>query len=235
MGATTKYLRYALMAEVFRYPTEGFGDRMRSVDAMLATHYPETVHVFERFLDWATTTPLHDMEEVYARTFHVQAICYLDLGFVLFGEDYKRGEFLVNMKREQAMADNDCGCELPDNLVNVLTLLPLLKDSAFRDELAGRIMIPSLRRMLQEFSDTRTVLREKMLKRKHNAILLADRTDGNIYKNALEALLVMLTADHVDLGMLDARPQGDPLHAAAPMGCGTCAEPHHSTPIPTKP
>ena len=66
-------------------------------------------------------------QEYYISTFDVQAICFLDIGYVLFGEDYKRGIFLVNIKKEQIKAGNDCGSELPDHLPNILTLLPKMQ------------------------------------------------------------------------------------------------------------
>jgi hypothetical protein len=45
------------------------------------------------------------------------------LGYVLFAEDYKRGDFLVKVKNEQRKVNNDCGEELADNLPNILTLM----------------------------------------------------------------------------------------------------------------
>lgn len=53
---------------------------------------------------------------------------HLDLGYVMFGEDYKRGAFLLNMQIEQQKINNDCGTDLPDNICNVLDLMTLSKD-----------------------------------------------------------------------------------------------------------
>ncbi|MCO6481793.1 MAG: hypothetical protein J5I62_03260 [Flavobacteriales bacterium] len=222
------YQQYALMAELFRYPGEGLRDHVVEAYAMLCRHYPRAAATVRPFVDWVNATDVHRVEEIFSRTFHVQAICYLDLGFVLFGEDYKRGEFLVNMKREQAAAGNPCGEELADNLANVLTLLPLLKDDAFRAELAGRVLMPALRRMLAEFSPRKTELRTKMLRRKHKALIMDGQADINVYHAALSALFHMLEEDFTEVGLGDYRPQGiDPLYAAAPASdCNTCSIPH---------
>jgi nitrate reductase assembly molybdenum cofactor insertion protein NarJ len=231
MIATQTYLQYALMAEVFKYPSADTKARIPEVLSVLKEDYPEAALAIERYSAWIRDTDQWEIEEVYAKTFHVQATCYLDLGYVIFGEDYKRGEFLVNMKREQVEAGNDCGPELPDNLANVLTLLPRLKDAELRDELAGQVMMPALRMMLKEFGEQRMRIRTSMLKKKHNALILEDQRNGNIYKDAIEALLLMLTNDFEEVALHQVQPQTDPLRAAAPVSdCGTCNITH----IPVK-
>lgn len=221
--------RYAVMAGLFRYPGPALPQAVRDCRAMLHTDCPEALPDLERFAHWVEHTSLYDQEEIFTRTFHVQAICFPDLGYVIFGEDYKRGEFLVNMQREQAEAQNDCGGELPDNLVNVLTLLPLMKDYALRDELCVRIVLPALRIMLKEFDQGRLDLREKMLMRKHKAIVLQGTKDGNIYGNALSALLTLLLSEHIEVeNHVNELPASQAfIHGAAT--CGTCSTPHHKT------
>ncbi|MBK7240967.1 MAG: hypothetical protein IPI00_12505 [Flavobacteriales bacterium] len=110
---------------------------------MLKATFTDAVPDIERFAAWWTWIPLYDQEEIFTRTFHVQCHLFPYLGYASW-EDYKRGEFLVNMKREQTSAKNDCeGGITSDNLVNVLTLLPLMKDRAICDELRVRIVMPS--------------------------------------------------------------------------------------------
>lgn len=223
MIATQTYQQYALMGDIFKYPTKDIKSQVFDVVSMMRAQYPEAAEALTRYSDWINETEQFEIEEVYAKTFHVQAICYLDLGFVIFGEDYKRGEFLVNMKREQAAVNNDCGEELPDNLGSVLTLLPKIEDENFREELAGRVMIPALRMMLKEFGERRMQMREKMLKKKHSALILEGQRHGNIYKDAIEALLIMLNTDFKEVAIAEVKPNVDPLQAAAPVSdCGTC-------------
>ncbi len=227
MSLKHPYGQYGLMADVFKYPEAGLKQRVQEISTMLKIDYPEATEAFARYFDWVSETPLHEMEEVYAKTFHVQAICYLDLGYVIFGEDYKRGEFLVNMKREQEEAGNDCGDELPDNLASVLSLFPKLTDENFREDLAGRVMIPALGKMLQEFGAQRMELKEKFLKKKHSALIMQGQRHGNIYKDALETLLVMLKNDFTEVAIMEVAPKTDPLSAPAPVdSCGTCTVTH---------
>ena len=100
------------------------------------------------------------LEELYTRTFDIQAPCTLDVGYVLFGEDYKRGHFLVKMHELQNQYENDCGTELADHLPNILTLLEKMKetDPEQAEDLVKKIVLPALEKMLQRFSaDTENI------------------------------------------------------------------------------
>ena len=194
--------QYFILSELFKYPKEGYQDRINECMFMLKEKYPEAAKSFERFYDYMKDKTLYEIEEVFGFTFHIQAICFLDVGYVLFGEDYTRGEFLVNMKAEQAKIGHDCEEELADNLPHVLQLMAISEDQPFVEELAVRAVIPALEKMLVEFKASRTELRKKIMKKKQKAIIMEDIVEGNIYQNALQALLVVLQTDFkgIDFG-----------------------------------
>lgn len=213
-----------MLAEVFKYPSAQLHKEVSSCSELLEKQYPIAFADFRKFANWVENTPLDEMEEVFTKTFHIQAICYLDLGFVLFGEDYKRGEFLVNMKKEQKDAGNDCGDELPDNLVNVLTLIPKLKDEQFIADLVVMVIKPAIEMMLKEFESARMELKTKILRKKHKAILLEDQKDGNIYQYVLRALLEVFNKDFE--GVDYKKPEKGFVPAVAGFGvadCGGCS------------
>ena len=106
------------------------------------------------------------------KTFDVQAVCSLDIGYVLFGEDYKRAQLLVNLQSEHKAAGVDCGSELGDHLPNVLTLLSKTNDPDFAEELGFIITSQAVRFMITKFKNV-----------------------DNIYKDMLEILLVFLQSD----------------------------------------
>jgi nitrate reductase assembly molybdenum cofactor insertion protein NarJ len=222
-----EYDKYRQFANLFRYPDTGLAQATADCIRRTRLVSAEAAHELEPYYQWVIETPLHEVEEVFSRTFHIQAVCYLDLGYVIFGEDYKRGEFLVNMKREQAFAGNDCGDELPDNLVNVLNLLPLLTDAELRDDLGSRVLIPALRKMLAEFDAARMEMREKALRRKHSAIILEGRADVNIYRSALNALLLVLLTDFNEAEA--PVPVANDAFLRGAASCGSCATPHTSS------
>ena len=212
--------QYIILSELFKYPKEGYQDNVKKCLFMLEEKYPNASKTFERFYDYIKDKTLYQVEEVFGFTFHIQAICFLDVGYVLFGEDYTRGEFLVNMKAEQAKINHDCEEELADNLPHVLQLMAISADKDFVDELAVRAVIPALEKMLVEFKASRTELRKKIMKKKQKAIIMEDIKEGNIYQNALQALLIVLQTDFAGIDYGDEKIEQS-LSNFIP-DCGTC-------------
>lgn len=188
-------IHYSQLSELFSYPSPTHLEKVENIQQMLDTNYPDAAEKLRRFTDWAIRTPLHEQEELFTKTFHIQAICYMDLGYIMFGEDYKRGDFLANMKVEQEAQGVDCGDELADNIVNVLRLLSAHKDQEFVNELSVRIVMPSLKKMLIEFDATKIKNRMKLIKKKEKAVILENIENGNIYQNAISALLNVFEKD----------------------------------------
>ncbi len=164
---------YTALAEIFRYPTS---ERIAFVDGwqeIVRKTLPEMASKLEAFAGHLFQKTLDKQQEYYIATFDVQALCFLDIGYVLYGEDYNRGIFMVNIKKEQKKADNDCGYELPDHLPNILTLLPKLEDEVLAEELIYSILIPALQMMIESFNSS-----------------------DNVYKGMLEILLGMMQSDY---------------------------------------
>lgn len=186
---------YTLLAELFRYPNQDIKTTVIKIQEFLDKNYPNAGIEFNRFFEFIALSTYSQIEEIFQKTFHIQAICFLDLGYVIFAEDYKRGEFLVNMKAEQDKYKNDCEHELADNLPYVLRLLPMHKDESFINELVVMIMIPALEKMLSEFDAAKTQIREKVLNKKQKVIIMEGIKDGNIYKNAISSLIMVFKKD----------------------------------------
>ena len=142
---------------------------------------------------------------------------------MLYAEDYKRGEFLVQMKNEQRKVKNDCGVELPDNLPNALTLLPLLDDREFLEELVVRMYIPALEIMVKEFETSRIALKTKVRKKKQKVIIQEDMKNKNAYQFALQATLSVLQADYQVSTYKSQEIKADPLSSFLPNCEGSCA------------
>ena len=141
-----------LLADLFDYPDAVFPERVHRALTAIREYCPAAVDGVEQFSALLPDDDLIAMQELYTRTFDVQAITTLDLGYVLFGDDYKRGELLSNLNREHTQHQNDCGSELADHLPNVLRLIPLLDDEVLVSELVTEIVAPALSQMIGEFS-----------------------------------------------------------------------------------
>ncbi len=186
---------YSLLAHLFRYPEEDFMLHLKKIQDFLDKSYPEAGNELRLFSEYMSSCELDAKQELFTKTFDVQPICYLDLGYVMFGEDYKRGAFLLNMKGEQQKINNDCGTDLPDNICNVLDLMTISEDDIFIEDLVHNIFTPCARMMIGEFNSARIDLKMKILRKMHRAIIQEELNRGNVYRNCLTALLEVLIAD----------------------------------------
>lgn len=188
---------YTHIAQLFNYPG---GDNLMAVE-QLHLELPEYGEsVVDYFLPVArhfTSSPVSKLQEYYIRTFDVNAACYLDVGYVLFGEESKRGQFLLNMKNEQLKANNDCGTEFADHLPNVLTLLSKIDDKLFREELVVTMLLPALKHMLGNF-----------------------RTEENNYRNLLKILVELLETDFKDTSFEPYQINQKEIECAGAYSCG---------------
>lgn len=205
--------KYATLANLFRYPSgDEFLTEVETCLQMLEKEHPaaaETLRVFHEHMKGRDTD---QRQELFTKTFDVQPICYLDLGYVMFGEDYKRGAFLLSMQSEQQKISNDCGTELPDHICNVLTLMTISNDETFIRELVAKIFQPCLKKMIAEFEMARVDLKIKVLRKLHKAVIQEDLNHGNVYRNCFEALLNILNDD---FGAVEDIPTDEPsLHTA---------------------
>lgn len=193
-----KLAHYAALAILFEYPDSEYPLRAQTAKGVLATRYPTAAAELERFLELLPASDAVAMQELFIRSFDVQAMTTLDVGYVLFGDDYKRGELLANLNREHREAGNDCGRELADHLPNLLRLLPRLEDSELVEELVDSVLAPALREMIGEFSSERIAKKNASYK-KHYKTIIDTPFVGNdavtLYQFALKALYEVLNED----------------------------------------
>lgn len=200
---------YTLLADLFQYPDTRFADRVKRVQAFLDGQYPEAGVVLNGFTAFTDQASLTEQEELFTRSFDVQAVTTLDLGYVLFGDDYKRGALLVNLNREHKDAGNPCYNELADHLPNVLRLLPKMQDAGLRAELVEKIVAPALRKMIDEF-DPEKISRKKKVYLKHHKTWIERSEDyGTIYRSTLLALYTVLVKDFHVTETAPPRPSSD--------------------------
>ena len=189
------YAHYSKLAELLDFPGPGFAARGQVLADFLRQDYPEAALEVELFLHAIPQRTL-DLQELHTRTFEVQALTTLGTGYVLFGDDYKRGALLSNLNREHNDADNDCRGELADHLPNVLRLMPKLKDQNVLEELVEQILVPALMLMIREF-DPAKIAKKNANYRKHYKTLIdpASGCDSTIYCLTLKAVLKVLAQD----------------------------------------
>jgi hypothetical protein len=119
----------------------------------------------------------------------------MDIGYILFGDDYKRGELLANLNREHKQADNDCGSELGDHLPNLLRLISKLDDQNLIVEMIEELLVPALTKMISEFEPDR-IKKKNELYEKHYKTLIETPEDGSLmYLSGLKVLDKVIRKD----------------------------------------
>ncbi len=186
---------YQILAGILDYPTAGYPVRVKIAADHIRQNYPEAYEDLETFRTMLPQDNLGEMQELYTRSFDVQAITTLDTGYVLFGDDYKRGELLANLNREHHQVNNDCRGELADHLPNILRLLPLLEDPDLIDELVAMIVAPALRQMVAEFDPERIEKKNKSFKKHYKTLIDSPVERQVLYRHPLNAVYRVITRD----------------------------------------
>ncbi len=189
---------YAVLADAFDYPGDHFPERVDAVLDAIEPQWPKAAVELSKFVALLPRDDLVTMQELYIRSFDVQAITTLDIGYVLFGDDYKRGELLSNLNREHVAAKVDCGHELADHLPNVLRLLARLTDDELIDELVQQIIGPAVNKMIDEFSEERVEKKNESYEKHYQTLIETPSTSRDavtLYRYSLRSLLEVLKAD----------------------------------------
>lgn len=155
------------------YPRGDFGERVECCRAVLPIGDDEADPLLDGFVRQIQSLSLEKVQELYTHTFDLNPVCALEVGWQLHGEDYSRGEFLVDMRKKLRFYRIPESRELPDHLSCVLSLLNRLDPEEARNfqEVSLR---PALKKMLAGFSD-----------------------ESNPYRNLLLAIAKLLSHDSV--------------------------------------
>jgi nitrate reductase assembly molybdenum cofactor insertion protein NarJ len=188
-------LDYNKISNLFVYPQkEDFVNNVKDIQQYLDEVLPHIGEMLQPFTDVISNVTKHELEDLYLRSFEVQSITTLDIGYVVFGDDYKRGELLVNLNKEHKSYGIECGDELADNLSNVLKLINVIEDTELLEDLVQKIMAPALIKMIEGFGDDQLLAKEKVYI-KHHKTLLDKHESFTIYKHALFTLYKALDHD----------------------------------------
>jgi len=189
---------YHALADLFEYPDAEYPHKVRAAKRVIDDRYPVAALALERFLELLPESDVVAMQELFIRSFDVQAMTTLDIGYVLFGDDYKRGELLANLNREHREAKNDCGRELADHLPNLLRLLSKLEDTELLEELVDSILAPALQEMIGEFTAERIEKRNESYKKHYKTVIdtpFVSNEAITLYQFPLQALYEVLKQD----------------------------------------
>jgi len=171
---------YQTFADILEYPSLLLLEKARECLASLVSCHGPAANLMKEFAFFLEQTPLSQMEEIYTRTFDLQAICIPYVGYHLFGEDHRRAMFMAELKKCFRRNNFSPGNELPDHLGVLLRFLARENDPGEREELIQMCLRPALFQMVQSFGE-----------------------ENHPYRAVLQALLLMFQekpGPKVDLG-----------------------------------
>jgi nitrate reductase delta subunit len=151
-----RLMRFDRLAEMFEYPRQDLAGNLNPQPALEALFpAPVAPHLYSYCSEIGDHT-LDTRQEMFVRTFDFNPDCALEIGWHLFGEDYKRGELLAFLRRELRLAGVEQGNELPDHLGNILRLLGRWNSEDDATEFVRLFVMPALVKLEKAIPQTET-------------------------------------------------------------------------------
>ncbi|OJV02526.1 nitrate reductase molybdenum cofactor assembly chaperone [Nitrobacter sp. 62-23] len=136
-----------LFADILDYPAPGLEGKASECAALVRGVQPQAAALLESFRSFAEETGVGKLQEVYSGFFDLNSICHPYVGYQLFGENYKRSIFLVELKKSyRASGFESDASEIPDRLSIVLRYAAQ-NDGEDVDALLNKGLLPALERM----------------------------------------------------------------------------------------
>ncbi|MBV8151358.1 MAG: molecular chaperone TorD family protein [Candidatus Eremiobacteraeota bacterium] len=137
-----------LFAELLEYPRPGVAETARETRALVASESAEAASLLAEFAAFADRTPHNTLEEVFTATFDLAASCHPYIGFHLFGEQYKRSVFLLELKDlYQKYGFTAKGNELQDHVSLMLRFMAICPNKEVISEIVREALLPTLEPM----------------------------------------------------------------------------------------
>ncbi len=133
------------LAALLSYPEADYRQR---IEASVSLATPVCRGLLQQFAHAVDGLEVWELQELFTRTFDMNPVCSLELGWHLFGENYERGLLLVRMRQELRRFAVPESTELPDHLTHALKLLSRMDHDCGAD-FAAACVLPALDKMLQ--------------------------------------------------------------------------------------
>lgn len=129
------------------YPTNGYRSALADCERHLKDVDSEAACALGAFRGAIADLEEWELQELYTRTFDLNPVCTLEVGWHLYGEQYRRGRFLVKTRDLLSKVGIEERGELPDHLMSLLPALARL-DPGEAAVLAGSCLAPAVQKML---------------------------------------------------------------------------------------
>jgi len=185
--------KYEALSKLFTYPDEKYIENTKKAIKVLEKENPQASKEVEEFLK-LLPTDIYSQQELYTKSFEVQAVTSLEIGYVLYGDDYTRGVILSNITAEQKKVGNDLNGELADHLSNVLRLIPKIEDKELLNDLVTLMVAPAVENMMKEYTPSSMKQKDKFYKKQYKTLIVPSVPLG-MYLHLFKALYMVLDSD----------------------------------------
>ncbi|MCP3988146.1 MAG: nitrate reductase [Actinomycetia bacterium] len=110
----------------YRYPNPTHRESLATAVASLSSGVAS--RQMGQFLDEVSELELGQWEELHTRTLDLSPAFVPYVGHVTWGENYRRGEFMADLKRDMTEHGVDLGGELPDHIEPILRYLAVVPE-----------------------------------------------------------------------------------------------------------
>ncbi|MBI5473951.1 MAG: molecular chaperone TorD family protein [Ignavibacteriae bacterium] len=141
------------IAALLRYPTDEYKQRIDASIRTIKTTCSDNDVPLARLLAFNEAMrdlSLADLEELYTRTFDINPVSSLEVGWHLHGETYERGAFLVTMREVLRRCQVEELTELPDHLTHVLPAVARMSEEE-AEAFVSQQLLKALNKMLEGF------------------------------------------------------------------------------------
>ena len=163
---------YQLFSDIVDYPNFHLSAKVKECIHILSSRKDRAATLLEEFQAFFEETSLNRVQEIFTKTFDLQAECSPYIGYHLFGEGSHRAMFMAGLKESYRMVDLPLTNELPDHLSVILRFLETSSDPEEKEELIYLCLVPALGKMLDGFGG-----------------------EGDPYQRVLESLLIVIQQD----------------------------------------
>jgi nitrate reductase molybdenum cofactor assembly chaperone NarJ/NarW len=143
---------YNLFASVLEYPTTALCVQVDVVASILHASHPQSEVQITIFQEYVNCHTLAALEELYTRTFDLQGVCCPYVGHQLFGESFKRSQFMACLNHAYHARQFSSGAELPDHVSVILRFLALGTGDEFTQALVCEGLMLAVTKMINELA-----------------------------------------------------------------------------------
>src|SRR6516164_8295573 len=143
---------YEDLAALFSYPSEEF--HLRAEKCLRAMDGGPAASQLRECCAATQDLTTEELQELFTRTFDLNPLCTLEIGWQLYGDDYARGALLVKMRQQLRESGVPETGELPDHLSHALALLAKL-DEEEAQEFASVYLLSAIDKMRKAWKEHR--------------------------------------------------------------------------------